>query len=76
MNVDIRDNWYPWTEKLFSRFLEWGYIGLILNMLVTVIFVFMVCIILDFVRSLIFNGIEKNLIEQYETTKAIKEAKK
>ena len=76
MNIDIRDNFYPWTEKLFGSFLRLGYFGMILNMLVTVTFIFTIGIFIDFIRSLIFSGIEKNLIEQYETSKAIKESKK
>ncbi|MCL2052208.1 MAG: acyltransferase family protein [Lachnospiraceae bacterium] len=76
MNIDLRDNWYPWTKILFGRLLEMGFIGLVLNMLVTVLVVFSAGILVDFIRSLIFSGVDKSMIEQYETAKAIKEANK
>jgi len=76
MNIDIRDNWYPWTEILFGRLFELGYFGMVLNMFVTVLFVFSAGIVIDFIRNLIFSRVDKSLIEQYETAKAIKEAKK
>lgn len=76
MNIDIRDNWYLWTEKLFGGLHEWGFWGMILKMAATVLFVFIACMIIDFIRSLIFARVEKSLIEQYETTKSIKESRK
>jgi len=76
MNIDIRDNWYPWTENLFGNLHELGIFGTFLNMIVTVLFVFIVGIIIDFVRSHISNSVERNLIEQYEMSKALKEANK
>jgi len=76
MNIDIRDNWYPWTENLFGSLHELGFFGTVLNMIVTVLFVFFVGLIIDFIRSLISNGVEKNLVEQYEMSQALKEAQK
>ena len=75
MHIDVRDNWYPWTQTLFGSLHEMGFFGTILNMKVTVYFVFILCIAIDFVRSLFFAGAERNIIEQYETSKALKEAK-
>lgn len=76
MHVDIRENWYQWTKMLFGNLHRMGFFGMILNMMITVIFVFTVGILVDFTRSMIFKVVERNLIDQYETTKTSNEAKK
>ncbi|MCL2253474.1 MAG: acyltransferase family protein [Lachnospiraceae bacterium] len=65
MHIDISGKWYGWMGFLFDSLLKAGYIGMILKMLVSVLFIFVICIIIDFVRYRIFTVIEKNLIDQY-----------
>lgn len=65
MHIDIRENWYGWTTSLFGSIQNFGYLGMIANMIITILFIYTIGIIIDFIRSRIFSTIEKNLINQY-----------
>jgi surface polysaccharide O-acyltransferase-like enzyme len=65
MHVDVRDNWYSWTGFLFGGLLELGFFGRIIHLVLTVLFIFLAGIFIDFIRHRIFRGIEENIIDEY-----------
>jgi surface polysaccharide O-acyltransferase-like enzyme len=62
VHADIWHNWYYWTQLLFGRLWNFGFIGMIINMVVTVLFVFMIGIAVDALRRAIFDAVEKKLL--------------
>jgi hypothetical protein len=69
MNIDIRDNWYPWTQLLFGGLQNLGFIGIILDLAVTVLLVFLIGLAVDSLRRAIFDVIEKKLVDEYYAKK-------
>jgi surface polysaccharide O-acyltransferase-like enzyme len=65
MHIDISNKWYSFTGLLFGGLREWGFIGMILGLTLTVLFIFLAGIIIDFIRYRIFAAIEKNIIDEY-----------
>jgi hypothetical protein len=69
INIDIKNNWYPWLQHLFGGLLEWGLPGRIVNLIVVVSVVFLVGILVDFIRNCIFNAVERRLIDELYAAK-------
>jgi hypothetical protein len=65
MNVDVRDNWYSWTQHLFGGLWSLGFAGMVGDLLVTVLLVFLAGILVDSFRRAIFVVVEKKLVDEY-----------
>ncbi|MDR0219830.1 MAG: acyltransferase [Lachnospiraceae bacterium] len=65
MNIDIRDSWYSWTQHLFGGLWSLGFVGMVGDLLVTVLLVFLAGIAVDSLRRAIFVVVEKKLVDEY-----------
>ncbi len=63
MHVDIRYHWYHWTNSLLGNLSEMGLPGLFLNIIATVLLVFLSGMVVDYIRSKIFEFAEKGLLK-------------
>jgi surface polysaccharide O-acyltransferase-like enzyme len=59
MHYDIRDNWFSWSRIWPLSWRQGGVFGFALDMVLTVILVFVICIAIDYIRLLLFTTVEK-----------------
>lgn len=65
MHVDIRDRWRTWVGSLLGGINRSGHAGMFLDLIVTVLFVYVVCTGIDYIRSRLFKLAERLLVRLF-----------